>query len=578
MSNAALKMVGGGGIKKIHFTSSMGFHMGEAFCRVASDYPTVLDVILEQVQNAIDANATKVSVVLNRKTRHIAIRDNGDGVSSETFDSALNLICRSQKQQTKLGRFGIGLISPLDKCHFFTFISCPKGSKQYTEWKFVTDEIRRQEKDVLIEGKLRSDIFFLNSKDKSGPKGQTSVMWRTEVNIVRYSEDKMISRISSIDSLSESILEKFGSAMRRSKVSLDLKFVGENGEQEVREAVRAKQFTGRPLGEKIVEEADVGKVTFHLYLATKTTKGQVGKVIVGESDNDYRFGFNLLSRGAEGFLSPEVRTALLSGIFEGEILGEKVKLHSTRRSFEKDDAFVGFCIAIDTWFLKYGAKHLETVKEENREVRYQELGLKSLREIEEMFRGPGFESFRAIVSGFKLGSVGPGHAARAKNAIAGTQSQSALSTTGTHGAVKEDGDSVGKSKVTETDMPGHLPYTVAGPRGQKRTLVKNSDSAGFQISHISMDGSDKLWEFDSIQGILHFNISHPTFVACDGSDRKIMQLHQTVAIQALTLEGIPDDMREGVRYIFDEALHPLVHLFHKSYAFNPQSKPRPGKG
>ena len=38
--------------------------MGEAFIRVASDYPTILDVILEQVQNALDANSKKIFILL----------------------------------------------------------------------------------------------------------------------------------------------------------------------------------------------------------------------------------------------------------------------------------------------------------------------------------------------------------------------------------------------------------------------------------------------------------------------------------------------------------------------------------
>lgn len=557
--------------------SRLDFHMGEAFCRVASDYPTILDVILEQVQNAIDANAKTISVVLNRKTRHIAIRDDGDGVTEAIFEEALQRVCLSKKEQGKLGRFGIGLISPLDKCHTFTFISGPRAVVNgYREWTFVTEDIRRQAKDVMIPQRSRPDIFFISKKGQAGPKGMTTVMWRTEVNILRYSADKIISRITSIDALAEAILERFGAVMRKNKVVLNLKFGNEDGTAEIREGVRAKLFTGRSLGEVVMNDSDAGKVIFRLFLAPKTTKGQNGKVIVGEADNDYRFGFNLLARSADSLLPDDVASGMLSGVFEGEILGEKVKLHSTRKSFEKDDTLVGFCTAIETWFQKHGAKHLEEVKEARRDQRYQELGLQSLREIEAMLKNPNFADIRSVLGGFKLGNIGSGHAPRQKENVAGVQDEPAVSTHGIDPREKGNGSESGERHSPNEDRPAHQPYTVAGPRGKQRTLVKR-DSLGLQFSYIAMDGSDRLWELDSRQGVLHFNVNHPIWVACDVSDRKVRQLQETVAIYALMLKTMPEDLEDTLRFAFDEVLRPLSYLFHVSPAFNLRKRAQSAK-
>lgn len=577
MSTSTLKVVPQSLPGKGGSHSHLDFHMGEAFCRVASDYPTILDVVLEQVQNAIDANAKTISVVLNRKTRHIAIRDDGDGVTEATFEEALQRVCLSQKEQGKLGRFGIGLISPLDKCHTFTFISGPRAVVNgYREWTFVTEDIRRQAKDVMIPQRSRPDIFFISKKGQTGPKGMTTVMWRTEVNILRYSSDKIISRITSIDALAEAILERFGAVMRRNKVVLNLKFGNEDGTTEIREGVRAKLFTGRSLGEVVINDSEAGKVTFRLFLAPKTTRGQNGKVIVGEADNDYRFGFNLLARSADSLLPDEVASAMLSGVFEGEILGEKVKLHSTRKSFEKDDAFVGFCTAIETWFQKHGAKHLEEVKEARRDQRYQELGLQSLREIEAMLKDPAFADIRSVLGGFKLGNVGSGHAPRSEEKVAGKQDEPAVSTHGNDPREKGNGSESGERDTPTDDRPAHEPYTVAGPRGKQRTLVKR-DSLGLQFSYIAMDGSDRLWELDSRQGVLHFNVNHPIWVACDVSDRKVRQLQETVAVYALMLKAMPEDLEDTLRFAFDEALRPLSYLFHVSPAFNLRKQAKPAK-
>lgn len=544
--------------------SRLDFHMGEAFCRVASDYPTVLDIILEQVQNAIDANAKNVLVVLNRKTRHIAIRDDGDGVTQEMFEEALRRVCLSQKETGKLGRFGIGLISPLGKCEHFTFTSCHKSVEYgYREWSFVTDHIRRQSQDVTIPHRSRNDLFFIKRQGLQAPKGLTTVMWRTEVNIFRYSPDKIISRIGSIEALRDAILERFGPAMRRHKVMLNLKFANVNGSRDSLEGIQAKQFTGRPLPVIVLDEPDAGKVTFHLFLAPKTTKGQNGKVIVGEADNDYRFGFNLFVRTSESLLSDEVASGLNSGIFEGEILAEKVKLHSTRRSFEKDDALVGLCAAIETWFQKHGAKHLEEANEARRDQRYQDLGLESLREIEAMLQDPAFADIRSVLDDFRLGTVGAGSAVEVS--AVGKQDELAVSTDN-EGPQERVGKEREKAQKSPS-QPDPEPYTVAGPRGQRRALVKRGN-LGLQFSYIAMDGSDRLWELDVRQGVLHFNVNHPIWVACDVSDRKIRQLQETVAINALLIKALPDDVTETLRFAFDEALRPLVYLFHSSPAFN----------
>lgn len=545
--------------------SRLGLHMGEAFCRIASDYPTILDVTLEQVQNAIDANARTVWVVLNRKTRQIAIRDDGDGRTQAEFEEAILEVCRSRKERTKLGRFGIGLVSPLGKCEFSTFTSAPRNARHgYMEWTFRTEDIRRQSVEPVIPVRARAELC--HSARRGGvPRGETGVLWKTEVCIHKYSRDKMISRIDSIDALADEILSRFGEAMRRHKVVLNLKFTNEDGTEEVREGVRAKQFKGRAIGTIVIRNEDAGAVTFTLFLAPATTKGINGKVGVGEADNDFSFGFNLFARSATGIVSEAAAAALLSGIFEGTIRSERVKLHSTRTSFEKDAAFVGFCTAIDEWYARHGAKHIEKEKEAGRDERYQKLGKESLQEIEAMLKDPAFSDILKVLDFFKVGSVGKGHAPRPDSAIVGAQEHPSITTQDPPPSEGGEGEG-GSGGDPRADRPSHHPFTAMGPRGKPRTLVKR-DSIGLQFSYIAMDGSDRLWELDAKCGILHFNINHETWVACDGSDRKIRQLQETVAVYALMIQAMPDETAEILRFAFDESLRPLTHLFHSSPAF-----------
>jgi hypothetical protein len=290
-------------------------------------------------------------------------------------------------------------------------------------------------------------------------------------------------------------------------------------------------------------------------------------VQVGELDNDYRFPFNSFARSSV-LLADEVVQGLQSGIFEGEILGEKVSLHSTRRSFDKNDAVIGFCEATEEWFAKHGAKHLEEVKEQTRDKRYQDLGLESLREIEAMLINPSFQYVRDVLENFQLGSVGERHAFKAE--AVGAQDETSVPTNSPEPPVPSNDDKKGSASRNPSKPEGE-PYTSAGPRGKRRALVSGGN-LGLQFSYIAMDGSDKLYELDVRQGILHFNVNHPTWVTCDVSDRKVKQLQITVAINALLAEAIPEEYREWVRLAFDEALRPLIHMYHNSPAFTLRKK------
>ncbi len=136
----------------------VNFPAGKILVRLANEYPFVLLVILENVQNALDANARNVSVRINQKTSCITVRDDGDGVSVSGFQEALQSVCESAKSRGKLGQFGIGLISPLGKCERFTFTSSPRDKDEFREWTFNTAEIEASKDMPNIPRRSRSDL------------------------------------------------------------------------------------------------------------------------------------------------------------------------------------------------------------------------------------------------------------------------------------------------------------------------------------------------------------------------------------------------------------------------------------
>ncbi len=553
-------------------TSEVNFSQGRALCKIAGEYPTLYEVIMESVQNAIDAGATDIEILLNRKNCNIVIHDNGCGVGMADFQNALNRVCESVKERGKLGQFGIGLISPLGKCARFTFTSCPKGlAAPYVEWTFETEKIREQSDQVTVPHRTRNDLVHVSGHGGGHRRGITPVEWRTEVAIYGYTKDKVVNRIQGADALLEGITERYGAAMRRNDVKVGIAIINEDGTQDLKTG-KAKRWSGKKLEERKVNNYHGGDTTVRLYLAKKTDKGYQGQVMMGEADNDFRIRLSQFGKSAGQLIDADVVEVLSSGIFEGEILTQKARLHENRRSFVQNEGLLGFCEGIDEWFRQHGKRYYDDAQEQQEDQRYQDLGLRSMKNIESLLRDPMFADVLDVVGKFKRGSIGDGHQAPAGASVLGKQKEKSIAIGGNPNG-HEGSDT--KERQPAENLSNHHPYTVAGPSGRHRTVVK-SDSLGLQFSHTAMEGSDKLFVLDTLNGILHFNIRHPIWVACDRDgkgNREIMQLQEFVTIQALLLETRPDEWRKVNDFYVEDMLKPMAHLICMSGAYRVIGRP-----
>lgn len=537
--------------------SRMSFHYGEALFRLASTYPTLLKVILEQIQNALDGEAKTIWLHINRKerVRQVIIRDDGSGVSKDNFEQALSRVCQSQKSADKLGRFGLGLISPVGQCQEFTFTSCPKPkTREYRTWTFNTAQIRSAAEPPSIPCIARTDLTLDHSHT-----AEMKIPWRTEVFIKKYNDDQVFGRLN-MDELIDEMLTIYGRTMRLKKVKVHVKIVHPDGKEETRENIQARNFSGKKLAEEIFEEASVGKVIFRLYLSPMKERTK-GRISVGEVGDEYRIPFGIFSRSTSDLIKDDTRAALLSGIFEGEIVGEKVQLLANRASFVRNDAFIGFCICIEDWFEKCGRLHLDQGQAERQQERYQNLGLRSLKMIEQLLRDPQNKCLLSVVQSFGQGTIGDGHAAVSKAKMGGKQDEAALSLDGNPGKHREPKTEADTPRTPpEREYPEHHPMSVLGPEGTRRTVVKRN-SLGLQFSHDEMRGSNLLWSLDMKCGILSFNIRHPLWRACEKRDRDILRLQEFCCIQALTLHMLPNpELREAQRLALDEVTRSYVYL------------------
>ena len=530
-----------------------GFHEGRTLLKVAGNYPRLLDVLLECVQNCIDKGAQSITIVINQKQRNISIRDDGDGVTVAEFDKAISKIGFSLKKRDKLGRFGYGLISALGKCVDLIFISTPKHDpRDFKQWTFNTKELEAQEKIEGIPMQTRPDLVFARDGGTSS-RGVTFVPWRTEYRIHNYTSDRQINRVT-IDSLREEILVRFGHAMRKNKTLVLITLIDEDGER-LHQEFRAKEFEGVKLPETEMQEKDCGKTIFRLFLAKKIGKHRRGKVLIGETGNDFRLDWGAFNRSLPEVchLSDEVISALRSGTFEGEVLNSRIRLHVSRRGFEEDDALVGFCCVIEKWFEQEGSKHFEESQEEQKEERYQNLGIRSMKVIEDILQN--FPHLFAGLKTFKKGSTGQGHIERKGKK---SDETSVAVVTGQEGHT--GGDNAEK-KEPEVEKVDHTPYTVSGPKGKRRTIVSKG-SLGLQLTHDPMQGSDRLWDLDEDYGVLRINILHPLWRQCeDHSDRTLMRFQEYIMLQALQLHSTEQsDWVNFARPVLDELNGPYVYM------------------
>ncbi len=533
-------------------------NQGMALKQLAGIYPTLHDVILEIVQNALDVDvcANRIWIKINEKSRFISVRDNGAGASTEKFETALKSVAEpGRKGRGSIGQFGVGLISPLGKCKRFTFTSCPYPKQHgFLRWILETNRLFNQRESITIPTpRLLSHITL----DKNSPSLQ-SVEWRTEVSLFDVTEDKIIGRVDP-EELIGAILDRFGAVMRKNKVKITVSYSPQKGPHRDWHEIAASEFRGTKLAETVIETASAGKTTFRLFIARPSKNGREGRILMGSTRDDSRFPFHFLVRSS-GLLTEEVVNALSSGVFEGEIISEKVQLHPNRQTFEKNDAFLDLCVAIEEWYHKHGAAHFTEAKQCRKEERYQKLGLRSLRVLEGILRLPTHAHLLSVLRAFKRGTIGDGHVTPPKKQVGDVQEKPSISVGGGAGRTREepDGSNPRTPQEPKTEKTGHVPLTVAGPKGERRRLVSRS-SFGLQFSHEALQGMKDLWKLDPQEGVLTFNTRHPSWLLCEEkSDTALMRLQEQVAMQALTLYAMPEENRLIQKQILDALTHTVV--------------------
>jgi len=373
-------------------THRVQFHMGEVLCRLAETYPGLLKAVIEAVQNGIDADATVIYVGIDQLQCRVAVCDNGSGITPRKFQQALGTIGQTMKDRAPgtLGRFGLGLVSPVTKCQTMQVVSTVRG--QTHRWVFNQLHIKRQASTLDIPYDLVPDGLpvlpepFERAANEARPKHRgPRVTWRTMVLMDRVTADRTVSAVD-IDELAHDIQVKLGGGMKTKGTTVFIKIRERDGSIKTTR-VDPLVYSGHKLEPFTVDDNDAGQVRLELYRAKQTASGtRLGEVKVAETGAADAISWADFARQARVAATGDpILTAALealgSGYFEGDVMASRIKMHPDRKKFVYNDAVWGLLSAISEWYVKVGQAFVEQERELRNDERYARLGEQSLKNL-----------------------------------------------------------------------------------------------------------------------------------------------------------------------------------------------------
>lgn len=536
--------------------SEIDFHRGKALLSFCSRYPSLMKAILEMIQNGIDNEASAIFVGIDLDRRQVVVADNGAGTTLDKFEAALRSVAKSGKQPGKLGRFGIGLVSPIDKCDTYSFSSVPAGQRKGLTWTFREEDIRGQHEKLVIPRKPIPNLPKVGGKFAEDLTGPFKTQFRTHIKMTGVTRDKQISLVD-LDAFESEVHQNFGAAMLRHGVHVRVALIHE-GEKSVRD-IDPQPFKGERFEVIKYLDSAAGRVEIELFRAPRQRGNRAGKVTVMMFDDDFgvpmsaflrqaRFA-SLNEKNSEVTIWDIVRdavTVLDTGFFEGHIRCQNIELNADRTSFAYNDALHGLYVQLSNWYDEHGQQLYEAEREEDDRNRYERLGAASLEKLKELLQNSLWKKFGR-----------PSPKPDGDEEAEGTTDDEGGDKPGTRGG---DG-----SRPTKPQPAG------SGDSGAKSRASVHGASQGLSFSYDELSGNMRLWEFEFQTGTLILNIRHPIWVKLDETkgkhtarnDKWIMHLQEWLALELLNLlvnYSSVEDL-EANRELIDRRIDPYVEIF-----------------
>jgi len=534
-------------------STAVGVHYGSIFGLVANQYRSLMEAILEAIQNGLDAKSTKINVNINQQVRNVHIQDNGVGASRAHMEKCLSLIAKSQKDRGKLGQFGIGVVAAFGKCKRFSFTSRPKDkSNGALRWVFDCKSLAKATTAPTIP---------------CAQVGGDATWWRSELFIESYTQDQLKSAID-FDQFCTAIYDRYGATMLKHKTTIAVVLTAPNG-QSHEQSLPPMDFTGSPLPVQSYDSDECGKTTIRMFVvkpqpgAKKKRKGQGVRLM-----DSTGYTLPLTEKVFPGLMKKKDVDLFRSGHFEGEIIfSDKVQLDASRRFFSEDMATLAAVDHVEKWLDDHGRQLIKQIEDEATSARYRRLGDQSLKVIDHFLKDKRNLKLASLIRSFKWGSQGVGHhptGAKKGGDMTGKRANQGGGKKNPSAEPRAPRDP-SKPPRAPRPKPQDQPLVVDSPDGNPRVHSKH-DSTGLILSY-EQGGSD-LWKLEKSHGIIRINIAHPTWVAHDRLDgstqgvrnQMICQLQERIILHVLLSLKLADDLGADLEDILTFYAHEFEDL------------------
>lgn len=544
--------------------AEVGVHLGNILMdHLADKYPSLVLTLLEGVQNAIDASATKVMIFVDQRERTMFMLDNGEGVEETRFNKAIRTIGQTIKSSKKLGRYGIGVISPINKCDRFYFIS--KGdARGYVGWPFIATAIRQATTQLKIQPILMTEPPAIPTVLATALLGY-QMTWQTMLIMEKIVEDKVIALVD-LDELTERIVGSLGHRMKQNNVTCRVVIIREDGTVEERD-IKPRTYTGKSLGVFELYGEKCGFVTLELYQVPLTAgkRHREGIVSVSEAVKIYPLPWPQVRQQLQptswvkefkADLTP-VMDALSSGIVEGLVLVDNIRIDTSRKYFHNDEPLQDLLFVLQDWYVKGGYSLFDEEQAIERDRHQRQLAGEMLEELDGWARGGGewgdlMGVYRTNVA---LGRVGEGHS-EVDSPVGRDEHLSTRRGRGGAGKTREASESTSRTKGEPRGPRGSYKDTPVGVlgKGTRRTMVRH-DSTGLWIDVVDFTLGTQLFSFDRTKGELLFNSGNEVWSRLYGAnerrrakyhDQQIKHLMLWVIIELGTYLDLPQEQFDEV--------------------------------
>lgn len=531
----------------------LGVHVGNMLMYAAKTYDNLLKTVIESVQNALDGKARTVFVGIDLQGRFAAIADDGQGVTPDKFAKALMEVGHSQKerQPDALGKFGLGLISPLDKCKYFEFISRAGRKSEIHAWVFAQERIKNSATDSDIDEVVLPDMPSLEEAFQAEAE-RIGAVWNTIVRLHNIVADRVISRLSA-EKLASNIQSRFGDAMQNRGTTCYL-FVRDEQGQTQQVVVKPLEYKGEPLDGSpfIIGASEAGKaksITIELYRAVRSGGKRRGVIRVSDSRGAV-YGiplreFLLQVRRDLGYDTSEGFAELVSGYFEGLVRAE-LDITVKRDGFVANDALLDFVIAFDHWYNEVGREFYEGERDRVRDDRYRSLTERSLTDVQNVLESrPDFKEFiQGIRDAVEVGQIAHGRGSAEEG---NTQALQFKSKDPKRGKVPPSKGSSCKGQGSKTSKRSGDETSMLEQKPPNRTAVRGK-ALGLTIEVTEFELSNDLWRFEASTGRLSFNSGNDVWADLDGAssetrhlyhDNWVIQLQKWVITEVIRMLMLP---------------------------------------